>query len=126
MAETLRERKAQEVARLRAAQTPEEREPILRSMQVTGLLQGANLYEANLQGAGLGRANLQGVRTLSVEQLRQAESLLWSTLPDGTELQRYDTWREAFEAWSETVETDENGYVPDYVDDDDDEDDNDD
>lgn len=111
MAETLRERKAQEVARLRAAQTPEEREPILRSMQVTGLLQGANLYEANLQGAGLGRANLQGVRTLSVEQLRQAESLLWSTLPDGTELQRYDTWREAFEAWSETVETDERGRI---------------
>jgi hypothetical protein len=51
---------AQEVLRLRAAQTPEERQPILDSMEATGLLQGANLIKANLEGANLERANLEG------------------------------------------------------------------
>jgi hypothetical protein len=51
---------AQELARLLAAQTPEERQPILESMKATGLLKGANLRGANLEGASLYRVNLQG------------------------------------------------------------------
>jgi uncharacterized protein YjbI with pentapeptide repeats len=51
----------QEIARLRAAQTPEERQPILDSMKATGLLERANLREANLAGANLRDANLAGV-----------------------------------------------------------------
>jgi hypothetical protein len=172
---------AQELARLRATQTPEERQPTLDSMNATGLLQGAylykanlqeanlvtanlqgtNLYKANLQGATLSGANLQGAnlykanllgahlewanlkevhlhgadlraadldganlqgatlsgaslqgaRQLTVEQLRQADSLRGATLPDGTKLPDFNTWREAFEAWCEMVETDEDGYI---------------
>ncbi len=51
---------AQETARLRAAKTPEERQPILNSMRATELLQGAALFWANLQGADLSMAKLQG------------------------------------------------------------------
>ncbi len=50
---------AQELARLRAAETPEERQPILNSMMVTGLLQGANLYNADLRRAWLFIPELQ-------------------------------------------------------------------
>jgi hypothetical protein len=97
---------AQEIARLRAAKTIEERQPILDSMEATGLLRGANLSEAslegakldwadlqgvdlfraNLQGAFLWGANLQGAAYLTVEQLRQAKDLEGATLPDGTKL----------------------------------------
>ena len=50
---------AQELARLRAAKTPEERQPILDSMDATGLLQEAtldrtSLQQANLRAAGSG------------------------------------------------------------------------
>ncbi len=51
---------AQEIARLRAAQTPKERMPILSSMKATGLLEGADLYNTDLAKANLLDANLTG------------------------------------------------------------------
>jgi hypothetical protein len=112
---------AQELARLRAAQTPEERQPILGSMIETRLLEGANLYGVILEEADLWRANLQGAKYLTVEQLRQADILEGAILPDGTMLpwrtaqERIDglqeTWREAFEAWCETVVTEAYGWI---------------
>jgi uncharacterized protein YjbI with pentapeptide repeats len=74
-------------------------------------LQGAWLGVANLQGALLLEVNLQGARQVARDQLREASTLRGATLPDGTKLPNDDTWREAFEAWCETVETDESGYI---------------
>jgi uncharacterized protein YjbI with pentapeptide repeats len=51
---------AQEIARLWAAKTLEERQPILAGMKATGLLRGANLRNADLQGANLYKADLRG------------------------------------------------------------------
>jgi uncharacterized protein YjbI with pentapeptide repeats len=74
-------------------------------------LQGASLWETDLQGANLAGAYLLETKRLTVEQLRQAESIAGAILPDGTRLPYGDTWREAFEVWCETVETDEEGYI---------------
>jgi uncharacterized protein YjbI with pentapeptide repeats len=96
-------------------------------------LQEADLAEANLQGAFLERANLQeavvaganlrGAGRVTRDQLRETRSLRGTTLPDGTALPVDDTWREAFEAWCETVALDASGLiVPAPLDDDDGED----
>jgi len=47
-------------------------------------LRNACLADANLQGACLGEANLRGAIGTTKEQLERAESLLDTTLPDGT------------------------------------------
>lgn len=74
-------------------------------------LQGASLIGADLQGADLLEANLQGAEGTTVDQFREARSLQGAILPDGTQLPDDDTWRDAFEAWCETVEVDEEGYI---------------
>jgi hypothetical protein len=127
----------QEIHRLQAAKTPEERQPILDSMSEIGLLQGANLwytnlegarllganlrganlYRANLKGADMARTTLRGATHLTVDQLRQAENLEGAMLPDGTRLPdrmgpgQEIPWRDAFEEWSETVGTTELGWI---------------
>lgn len=51
---------AQELARLRAATTAEERQPILDSMSKTGLLVGADFWRSSLAGARLRGADMRG------------------------------------------------------------------
>ena len=79
-------------------------------------LEGADLREANLEGANLNRAelsraNLLDARRVTIDQLAQAKTLEGIQLPDGTKLPDDDSWLAAFEAWSKTVETDEEGYI---------------
>ncbi|MBN1120752.1 MAG: pentapeptide repeat-containing protein [Anaerolineae bacterium] len=74
---------AQEIARLRAAQTPEDRQPILDSMNATGLLEEASLGKADLKGARLMRANLAGAAL--VESNLQG-AYLWLANLEGADL----------------------------------------
>jgi uncharacterized protein YjbI with pentapeptide repeats len=64
-------------------------------------LQGAILFMASLERADLTKAKLQGAKLVTYSQLREADTLRGTWLPDGTELPDDDTWREAFEAWCE-------------------------
>lgn len=78
-------------------------------------LGSANLREtlflnSDLRGAWLLGADMRSALGLTCDQLRQVGSLSRAILPDGTQLPD-DTWREAFEAWCETVELDERGYI---------------
>lgn len=73
---------AQEIARLRAAQTPQERQPILDSMMETGLLEGANFQNVDMEKANLKKANLRGANlqgaNLSVKQIVSSLSDIWT------------------------------------------------
>jgi uncharacterized protein YjbI with pentapeptide repeats len=106
----------EEIERLRAAQTPEERQPILDNMKKTGLLENAHLININLEGADLEGANLAGANlfcanltgaNLAFANLEDA-NLEGATLPDGTKLpgrpftiskDPEPDWRTPFEAW---------------------------
>lgn len=68
-------------------------------------LEDADLLKANLTDARLEEANLKNAAHVTAQQLRQAETLQGTVLPDGTELPNDDTWREAFEAWVSSLET---------------------
>lgn len=79
-------------------------------MQGTNL-QGVALQATNLRGADLWGANLQGAWAVTCEQLREAHTLQGTILPDGTLLPIDNTWREVFETWCETAQTDEIGFI---------------
>ena len=68
--------RGQVVARLRAAQTPEERQPILDEMMAADLLRGLDLTGGNLQRARLPEANLSAANlteaSLPAANLRRA------------------------------------------------------
>ena len=88
------------------------REANLEGVALMGTnLEGAALMGANLEGADLREANLAGVLIATCEQLQQAGTLQAAILSDGTKLPNDDTWREVFEKWCETVETDKDGYI---------------
>ena len=97
-------------------------------------LEGADLIAAHLEGASLRYAHLEGAKNVTVAMLREAETLEGATLPDGTTLPGREgmallldegeepDWRTPFEAWCETVETDEFGnIIPAKLDDEDEE-----
>lgn len=94
---------------------------------------GADLNGANLRGADLTRTNLKGARYVTIDQLKQAETLEGVILPDGTQLpgRKQPYWEEPdwglpFKKWCETVEVCEEGYkeyiIPAELDDEDDKD----
>ena len=86
-------------------------------------LTGAHLHDSQLANARLIHASLLGASHISIDALREAASLEGAVLPDGTHLPgrvvpRFGSplgeipdWRTPFEAWCETVETDENGFI---------------
>jgi uncharacterized protein YjbI with pentapeptide repeats len=63
---------------------------VLRDAHLTyANLREADLSSANLSGADLSGADLKGARELTDEQLAQAESLEYATMPNG---QKYEEW----------------------------------
>lgn len=78
-------------------------------------LKGAILLKANLADADLTHTNLLGARFVTVEQL-QDKYLRSVTLPDGKRLPDDESWRDAFQNWLNSTQTDEDGFiVPTYA-----------
>lgn len=74
-------------------------------------LSNSELQGTKLKSAKLIRTNLLGCGFVTIAALRNAESLQGCTLPEGTQLPDDDTWREAFDKWSEAATISDAGFI---------------